>query len=119
MKKLLLVFSLLLGGTVVESVYAGIPLQLILHIIDEDEASEGNTKAPMRPFAITLDENNLFFPATPIDYSLELRDESGAVVYTDYIPGGSTQIILPSWLEGEYDIRFVASTYYFIGYILL
>lgn len=114
MKKLLFMAVLLLGGTIFTTASANnIPLQ----IINEDGISEGNTKTP--PFVISQDGNILTLPATLVDYTLELRDEIGTVVYSAYIPASTTQIILPTTLSGTFEIRLVATTYYYVGYITL
>ena len=76
-------------------------------------------KAPPRPLVISQDNNILTLPATSVDYTLELRDENGTLVYSSYIPTGTTQIILPTTLSGNFEIRLVADTYYYIGYISL
>lgn len=116
MKKVLFITVLLLRGAFFATVSAqNIPLS----IINESEASEVNGKSPTLPLIITQDDNILTLPATSVDYTLQLRDESGTVVYSSYIPAGTTQIILPTTLFGSFEIRLVASTYYYIGYISL
>ena len=79
----------------------------------------GNTLAPPRPWYITQDDYVLTFTAFEDDYTLELRDENDVVVYTDYVPAGTTQVVLPSTLSGDFELRLVADTYYYIGYISL
>lgn len=117
MKKLLIVtFLLFLGGHFFSTAF-GQSHDIPLSIIDEDGISEGNTKAP--PFVITQEGYILTLPATSEDYTLQLRDESGTVVYSSYIPAGTTQIILPTTLFGSFEIRLVAVSYYYVGYIIL
>lgn len=50
---------------------------------------------------------------------LQLCDEDGTLVYTAFVPQGTTQVVLPSTLSGLYEIRLVADTYYYIGYLNL
>ena len=79
----------------------------------------GNTLAPVRPWYITQNDYVLTLPGFEDDYILELRDEDDVVVYTDDVPAGTTQIVLPSTLSGDFEIRLVGDTYYYRGYISL
>lgn len=119
MKKLLLVAFLLLLGGVFSSKVFGQSQEIPMQIIDTSEVGQGNTKSPSGPFVINQKDNYLSLPATPADYTLELRDENGILVYDVYIPAGTTEIILPTTLYGTFEIRLVATTYYYIGYITL
>ena len=107
----------LLCGALFSTVSAGNPQNIPMQIINEDGVNEGNTKTP--PLIIILNDNVLTLPATPVDYTLQLRDANGTVVYSAYIPTGTTQIILPTTLSGSFEIRLSTSTYYYIGYIVL
>ena len=57
--------------------------------------------------------------STPGDYTLNLYDEDGEVVYTVFVPAGTTQVILPATLSGDFELRFETSTYFYYGYISL
>lgn len=115
MKKLFLLTALLFGGLGFTHVEAAgdVPLE----IIDESGSSDHSTKAP--PLVISQEDNVLTLPVLADDFVLELRDEYGCVVYYAFVPSGCTQVILPVWLSGSFELRLVASTYYYIGYILL
>lgn len=95
------------------------PKDIPLNIIDEDPIGSDSTKGTIGSLLITQDDNILTLPATSVDYTLELRDENGTLVYSSYVPAGTTQIILPTTLSGDFEIRLVADTYYYIGYISL
>ena len=88
-------------------------------LILKGASGSGPTYAPPRPWDITQDGYVLTMPAFEDDYILELRDENDVVVYTDYVPAGTTQIVLPSTLSGDFELRLVADTYYYRGYINL
>ena len=45
--------------------------------------------------------------------------EQDEVVYSTFVAEGTTTIVLPSTLSGDYEIRFVGDTYYYYGYIEL
>lgn len=113
MKKILLFMLLLIGGCT----FAFAQHQIPMHIIDENEAGSGNTLAPPRPWYITQNENVLTLPAFDESFTLQLLDEDETVVYSTYIPAGTTQVILPSTHSGEYELRLIPynTTYYFRG----
>jgi len=116
MKKFILAFALLFGVGI-NSLWAQqeIPMQ----IIDEMPAGTGNTLAPPRPWYITQNDYTLTMPAFGVDFTLVLLDEDGVVVYSVYVPAGTTLIVLPSTLSGDFELRLVADTYYYRGYITL
>ena len=93
--------------------------QIPMHIIRTGNASDGPTYAPPRPWYITQDDYVLTMPAFEDDYTLELRDENDVIIYTDYVPAGTTQIVLHSTLSGDFELRLVGDTYYYRGYISL
>lgn len=116
MKKVMLVALFLTGGGIFSF---GIPVQVSMQIIKEAGPEGGNTLAPPRPWYITQDDYVLTMPAFEDDFTLELRDENDVVVYTAYVPAGTTMIVLPSMLSGDFELRLVADTYYYRGYISL
>jgi hypothetical protein len=116
MKKVMMVALLLIGVCV--SSY-GDPVQVSMQIINESSGSAGPTYAPPRPWYITQDDYVLTMPAFEDDFILELRDEDGVVVYTTYVPAGTTMIVLPSTLSGDFELRLVGDTYYYRGYLTL
>lgn len=116
MKKVMMVALLLTGGG---TFCYGSPVQVPMHIIDQSSGSSGPTYAPIRPWYITQDDYTLTLPALADDYTLELLDEDGVVVYTTFVPSGTTTVILPSTLSGDFELRLVADTYYYRGYICL
>ena len=118
MKKFLFMAFFLLGGAIISTALAGqqnIPMQ----IINTGSLGGGKTYAPPRPWYIQQDDYTLTLPAFEDDYVLELRDQDDEVVYTTFLPSGSTQVILPSTLSGSFEIRLVGDTYYYRGYIVL
>lgn len=92
-----------------------IPMQVILN----GASSDGPTYAPPRPWYITQNDFSLTLPALADDYTLELRNEEDVVVYTTFVPAGTTLIVLPSTLSGDFELRLVGDTYYYRGYITL
>lgn len=119
MRKFKTILFLLLGGAFLATTAFGTPQSVPMHIIDKGGLGGENTKAPAHPWYITQDDNILTLSATPVDYELQLIDEMGDFVYSAFIPAGSTQITLPSDLFGKYELRLVADTYFYRGYIEL
>lgn len=117
MRKFLLILALVMGGACLSKAFAG--NQIPMQIIDKGGVGHGNTLAPPRPWYITQDDYVLTLPAFEDDFTLELRDENDVIVYTDYVPAGTTQVVLPSMLSGDFELRLVADTYYYRGYINL
>lgn len=118
MKKIFLALLFLLGGANFTGTFADNTEDVPLYIIDEDDSDGGKMKAPRRPLVATLENGVLTLPATPVDYQLQLLNADGELVYTAFIPTGTTQIVLPS-LTGDFEIRLVTATYYYIGFITL
>lgn len=116
MKKVMMVTLLLTCESLASF---GSPVQITMQIIKDDAAGSGPTYAPARPWYITQDDYTLTMPAFEDDFTLELRDENDVVVYTAYVPAGTTMIVLPSTLSGDFELRLVGDTYYYIGYITL
>lgn len=114
MKKFLLLFLLLGGGIFMDALAQQ---QIPMQIIKGGELGNGNTLAPPRPWYIYEDNFVLTLPAFEDDYTLELRDENGLVVYSVFVPAGTTMVVLPSTLSGSFEIRLVGDTYYYRGYI--
>ena len=112
-KKLFLIIALLSGG--IPSIMAD--QGVVMHFIKKGSSDGGNTLAPPRPWYITQDDYTLTMPAFEDDFTLELRDENDVAVYTTYVPAGTTTVVLPSTLSGDFELRLVADTYYYIGYI--
>ena len=117
MKKILFLCLCLLGGGIFFNAFA--EEQIPMQIIKEGGCAGGNTLAPARPWYITQNDYVLTLPDFEDDYILELRDEDDVVAYTDDVPAGTTQIVLPSTLSGDFEIRLVGDTYYYRGYISL
>ena len=116
MKKLLLAMFLLIGGG-----DFAFGQQIPMQIIKNQPIGQNNPLAPPRPWYITQNENILTLPAFDESFTLQLLDEDETVVYSTYIPAGTTQVVLPSTLSGDFEIRLIPynAAYYFRGYLIL
>ena len=77
----------------------------------------GSTKSPSPRIIVFQEGHSLTFPEFWDFVTLQLIDSNNNIVFTSPIPNGSTTLTLPLSLSGNYEIRFVASTYYYIGNI--
>lgn len=76
-------------------------------------------RSPILTPEVEIDGFTLFF-ITPCDgCTLRLLDENDTVVYSTVIPTGTTSLVLPSYLSGEFEIRIIQGTLCFWGYIYL
>lgn len=93
--------------------------EISMQVILKGASGSGPTYTPPRPWYITQYDYTLAMPAFEDDFTLELLDEDGVVVYSVFVPAGTTLIVLPSTLSGDFELRLVADTYYYRGYITL
>ena len=70
--------------------FAGHQQEIPMQIFNNGAASQGPTYAPPRPWYIVQDDYVLTLPALADDYTFELRDEEDEVVYTTFLPSGTT-----------------------------
>ena len=87
--------------------------------IDPSSGEESTPRSPVLIPHVGINGYSLIF-YTPCDGCiLRLSDENNNVVYTTVIPTGSTTLVLPSYLSGEYKIEIIQGIYCFWGYIIL
>lgn len=102
------------------SVYADpilIPLQVM--IVDPNAPQNNPHRNPILVPEVSLDGYTLYFD-TPCDScTLRIVDEGGIVVYSTVIPVGCDELVLPSYLSGEYEIQIDFGPYYVVGRIEL
>ena len=80
---------------------------------DQDEPQRNPIIVP----SIEIEDNILTF-ITPCDYmELRLVNEENEVEYSTYILGST--LVLPSYLNGEYQLQIISGNYIFYGYITL
>ena len=86
-----------------------------LSIINDDHGLEsGFPKSPEDTPTVSLDDHTLYFAEAFCEVvAIELKDANGTVVYSTNLPVGSSSVILPSTLSGNYTIYII----YISGYI--
>ena len=75
-------------------------------------------KSPVSIPSLFLLGHSLCFMGYHAAYVLQIWDMD-SLVYSTYVPAGTTTIIIPASLSGSYEIRLVADTYYYRGYVSL
>lgn len=78
-------------------------------------------KSPNNPPVVYQEDNVLYFVGDHSSYTLILRDEDGELVYSTFVSSTTTSVILPAWLEGDYELQLYPTglNYYFYGWIEL
>ena len=102
-------------------VYAGNPtcIELQVGYVDPNDGKDGEQKSPILIPQLSIDGSYIIFDTICDGCVLRLLDEDGNVVYTTIIPTGSTTLVLPSNLSGEYEIQIIRGNFCFWGYIIL
>jgi len=77
----------------------------------------GQHKCPPCVPTIILQGHTLSFSYAYVDWELQLW-QNGMEVYSETLTS-SSQVVLPSYLVGDYELRIVGSTYYLHGNISL
>lgn len=118
MKRIILALAFVLASSF-SGAWANDDIDLEVGIVDPTGSYEPVEKSPVLVPSIGIEDYTLFFN-TPCDgCTLRLLDENDAIVYSTIIPTGTTSLVLPSYLSGEYEIQIIQSNIYFWGYILL
>ena len=93
------------------------PVDLQASIIDPTLDPPGHPKSPVTVPTLSLDDHDLYFD-TPCDgCTLNIVDSNNVVVYTIVIPTGTTSLVLPATLFGEYELQIICGNYRFYGKI--
>ena len=102
------------------SVYAD-PTEICFQVgyADPNYGKDGQHRGSVLIPDIGFDSNFLIFNTSCDGCILRLLDENDVVVYSTIIPAGTTSLILPSNLSGEYEIQIIQCNVYFWGYIIL
>ena len=99
------------------SIHAGEQVSFITTIEDDMPIGHGYGKSPIQPPTVYIDDYTLTFENYHPDYILNIKDEYGNVVYTTMVFSTQTQVVLPSTLSGNYEIRLVLGSWVFTGWI--
>ena len=126
MKKLLFAFLLLIGSANVTSAQQmeqnNLP-KITFQVQIKKPINGGNPvpKSPVTPPDVYLDDHTLYIDSIGSDSTIQLTDDTETVVYSVYVPDGTTTVVLPSTLTGDFELSVIPDDgiYYFCGDITL
>lgn len=88
-----------------------------ISLIDPSLENPSHPKSPVEIPDVSIVDHTLYFD-TPCDgCTLNIVDENDMVVYTLVIPTGTTSLVLPATLSGEYELQIISGNYLFFGTI--
>lgn len=76
-------------------------------------------RTPIDPPTVYLEDYTLTFETDHPEYVLYIKDEDDAVVYSTVVSTTVTEVVLPSYLSGYYEIDLVMGDWLFTGWIEL
>ena len=96
-------------------------VQINLSVQAIDPTAMGNQipRTPICPPTVYLNGHTLTFETTLSDYTLQLVDSSDDVVYSVFVPAGTTTVILPSTYVGNYTLQLFWGDWMFYSWIQL
>jgi len=92
-----------------------ISVQLQVRYDDPNDDQDPDPKTPVLVPEVSIDDYTLTFDDSCLGCELRLLDEDGELVYSTTIT--SDTLVLPSYLEGEYELQIIRGIYCFYGYI--
>ena len=96
-----------------------IPLQV--EYVDPTGNQGSRPRPPVARPNVSIDGHTLYLYHVGYDLTLVLLDEDGEAAYTVYVPAGTSAVMLPATLCGDYEIQLYpdGSSYYFYGWVEL
>lgn len=121
MKRIILGLALILASSFsgVMAQEIGDEIDLEVGIVDPTGSYDPYEKGPVLVPSVSLDGHTLYFATSCDGCTLRLLDENDVVVYSTIILTGTTSLVLPSYLSGEYEIQIIQGNLCFYGYITL
>ena len=121
-KKLILISILLLKG--VNSSFCDVvhacPIILQAGIVQPTSTNGGYPRTPVARPNVSLDGHTLYFNNVGYDLTLVLLDDEENEVYSTLVPAGAMAVMLPSSLNGTYELQlYPGGNYYFFSDITL
>ena len=118
--------SILLGIISILSIYASSDVELPIidltnHYVSDDIATDEDRPRSLVSVPVVYQNNDtIIFANTGWCNSITIVDvNTEEIVYENTIKKSTTHITLPTYLEGEYEIRFNCDIYYYSGIIEL
>lgn len=124
MKKLFFAVLLLAGSAIVTKAHKEESIRVKVELNAQYDKPVTNgipvPKSPTIPPNCYLDGHTLYIDDIGGDFTIQLTDETDTMVYSTYVTYGTTSVILPSTLTGNYGLSIIPddSAYYFYGYVM-
>ena len=74
-------------------------------VVDPMESHGGYPRTPVARPNVSLDGHTLYFNNVGYDLTLVLLDDEQNEVYSALVPAGATAVMLPSSLNGTYELQ--------------
>ena len=111
---------LFFGGLSANAQSNGYQIEFSICWGDDTPMDPGDSKGPVLMPTVWQDGYLLDFQGTHDAYVLRLVDSSDTVIYSTVVPSYQTQVWLPTYLVGIYELQlYNGSQYYFYGEIEL
>lgn len=116
---LMLAMSIVAAGNAATFFSSGSPISFRTEIINKDKLGPGASRSPVCPPVVYIDDYTLSFESH-VDFTLQLVSlDDETVVFETYVPSSISEVQLPSYLTGEYELRLYTTSFLFAGYIEL
>ena len=125
MKKLFITTLLFICSTCVTNAFEfGSQLPKLVFQIEVKKPANNGNPVPRGPLTIPdvyLDDHTLYLDSIDYDSTILLTDATDTVVYSVFVPSGTTTVVLPSTFIGTYGLSLVpnAGDYYYYSEIEL
>lgn len=117
---LILAFALLCASNAFGSEGDSCTVINLTYVRPSDGLGVLRPRTPVNPPSVYQDGNTIIFETEGFCDSVAIVDiETEEVIYETIVSAFDTHIILPPYLEGEYEIRFCRESYYYSGIIQL
>ena len=100
---------------------SAVPVPLGINFDDTTGTIPGNPRGPVLCPNVDLDAHTLYLYNVGYDLTLVLLDENDDEAYTTFISAGTSAVVLPATLSGDYEIQLYpeGTSYYFFGWVEL
>ena len=102
-----------------EPVGTPIDFTVELNTIDPSDHGHQHPRTPVRPPKASMSDHTLHIQTAHPDYPILLLSSDETVVFESYIPSSVNEILLPSYLTGNYKLQLQSGRFSFTGEIEL
>ena len=95
------------------------PITFTLEYVGSSTLLPSAPKSPTNPPEVSIDGNILYFSGSHTEFVLTLSNQDNTVVYVTNVYATDTQITLPSFFNGIFELRLYTDIYCFVGEITL